>query len=131
MQAGEKYPFVDSEQVSVDLSGLRPGTPELRIGHALETESGGRGMEDAPSNCELHVASVWRSGSGPTHVEHDYALPAMGLPIPPITPGTGRSSPEQVCMLFLRSGLFQQCYPEHGQKKWSDHGGPLNRGLRN
>ncbi len=71
--------------VSDDLSGSRPGAPELQSGHALETKSGGRGMEAAPSNGELHMASVWRSGSGLIRIEHDYALPAMVLPSPPIT----------------------------------------------
>ncbi len=58
MQAGEECPSVDSEQVSVDPSGSRPGAPELRSRHVLETEPGGRGMEAAPSNGELHMASV-------------------------------------------------------------------------
>ncbi len=58
MQAGEECPAVDSEEVSVDPSGSRPRAPELRSGHALETEPGGRGMETAPSNGELHMASV-------------------------------------------------------------------------
>ncbi len=89
MQASEECPSV----VSVDLSGSRPGAPELQSGHALETKSRGRGMEAAPSNGELHMASFWRSGSGFIRIEHDYALPAMVLPIPPIAPGTGRSSP--------------------------------------
>ncbi len=64
MQAGEKCPSVDSGQVSVNPSGSRSGAPELQSGHALETEPGGRGMEAAPSNGELHMVSVWRSGSG-------------------------------------------------------------------
>ncbi len=39
-------------------------------------------------------------------------------------------------MPFLRSVLFQRCYPEYGRTEWSDccwqlHGGPLSRGLRN
>ncbi len=45
---------------------------------------GGRGMEAAPSNGELHMASVWRSRSGLIRVEHDYALPAMELPFEPL-----------------------------------------------
>ncbi len=40
-------------------------------------------MEAAPSNGELHMASVWRSRSGLIRVEHDYALPTMVLPTPP------------------------------------------------
>ncbi len=74
----------DSEQVYVDLSGSRPGAPELRSRHALETEPGGRGMEAAPSNGELHMASVWL-----IHVEHDYALVFdydYGFPNPPHRP---------------------------------------------
>ncbi len=49
---------VDSEQVSVDPSGSRPRAPELQSRHALETKPGGRGMETAPSNSELHMASA-------------------------------------------------------------------------
>ncbi len=45
---------------------------------------GGRGMEAAPSNGELHMANVWRSRSGLIRVEHDYALPAMELPFEPL-----------------------------------------------
>ncbi len=41
-------------------------------------------MEAAPSNGELHMASVWRSRSGLIRVEHDYALPAMELPFEPL-----------------------------------------------
>ncbi len=35
MQAGEECPSVDSEQVSVNPSGSRPGAPELQSRHAL------------------------------------------------------------------------------------------------
>ncbi len=101
MQAGEECTSVDSGQVSVDPSSSRSGAPELRSGHALETEPGGRGMEAAPSNGELHMASVWRSGSGLIRIEHDYALPAMVLPIPPIAPGIGRSSPRMAQNQFV------------------------------
>ncbi len=100
MQAGEECPSVNSEQVSVDPSGSRPGAPELRSRHVLETEPGGRGMEAAPSNGELHMASVWRSGSGLICVEHDYALPAMIVPTP-IAPGTGHSSPRMAQNQFV------------------------------
>ncbi len=100
MQAGEECPSVDSEQVSVDPSGSRPEAPELRSRHVLKTEPGGRGMEAAPSNGELHMASVWRSGSGLICVEHDYALPAMIVPTP-IAPGTGHSTPRMAQNQFV------------------------------
>ncbi len=69
-------------------------TPELRSGHALETEPGVRGMEAAPSNDELHMASVWGSG---------LTMPAMVFPIPPppIVPGTGCSSPRMAQNQFV------------------------------
>ncbi len=41
-------------------------------------------MEAAPSNGELHIASVWL-----IHVEHDYALVFdydYGFPNPPLSP---------------------------------------------
>ncbi len=98
MQAGKECPSVDSEQVSVDPSGSRPGAPELRSGYALEIEPGGMGMEAAPSNGELHMASVWRSRSGLIRFEHDYALPTMVLPI---APGTSHSSPRMAQYQFV------------------------------
>ncbi len=104
MQAGEECPSVDSEQVSVDPSGSCPGAPELRSGHALKTEPTGRGMEAAISNGELHMESVWRGGRGLIRLEHDYALPAMVLLIPPIALGTGRSSPRIAQSQFV-------CFP--------------------
>ncbi len=50
------------------------------------------------------MTCVWRGGSGLIRSKHDYALPAMVLPITPITPGTGRSSPQMAQSQFV-------CFP--------------------
>ncbi len=59
-------------------------TPELRSRHALETEPGVRGMEAAPSNSELHMASVWRSGHNSRRARLHIAR--YGSPYPPHRP---------------------------------------------
>ncbi len=45
-----------SNQIPVHQSSLCPRSPELRSGHALETESGGLGMESTPQVVNL----VWQ-----------------------------------------------------------------------
>ena len=122
VQAGEEYSSLVSEQISIDPSSSCPRTFERRSGSAIQTDSGAGGMEITPTDGEPFMADIRRGESGLIRVEHDYALPAVVLPMPSIAPRPGcvssRLAQDQlVCFSsnsFNSSGVVQDTAGQSG-----------------
>lgn len=82
-------PSLGTDRVSVSQGSPYPRSSELRSGPSFKTGLGSQRMEVTPSGGELHMEEIWRSRL--VCFEHDYALPALVLPISSVASGCGRS----------------------------------------